>query len=167
MLLFLSYCWDHLWGVPRAVTVQGCPHRGFCPFWGLMKGTSELSTPSSWKRDLQKEQGGDREGNPVIRTPKIASSQGPLPPCRGRWLLRQCWGILGRIPLLSSPYFKHSWAISPSLCKYLMPSPNIVQANTSQVLVLLQPSFHGDVHRISPESLSKSQHYQGIFIAVR
>lgn len=93
-------------------------------------------------------------------------SEGPLPPCREGCLLRQCWGILVRIPLLSSPYFKHPWGITPLLCKYLMPSPNIVQPNTSQVIVLLQP-FQRDLHWIFTESMSKSQHYKGIFIAIR
>lgn len=75
-------------------------------------------------------------------------SEGPLSPCREGRLLRQSRGILVRIPLLSSPYFKHPWGITPLLCKYLMPSPNIVQPNTSQVIVLLQP-----FHRTCTESL--------------
>lgn len=71
-------------------------------------------------------------------------SECPLSPCREGWLVRLCWGILVRIPLLSSPYIKHPWGITPLLCKYLIPSPNIVQPNTCQVIVLLQPSFHRD-----------------------
>lgn len=60
---------------------------------------------------------------------------------------------------LSCPHLisNSPWAVIPLLCKYLMPSSNIVQPNTSQVIVLLQPSFHGESLRNQCQKVSNSK----------
>lgn len=140
----------------------GLSPQGFLSLLGFDERNPGAQHPQLLERGTARGQRGDHEQD----MENSFLSEGPLSPGREGWLLRQCWGILVRIPLPSSPCSKHPWGITPLLCKYLMPSPNIVQPNTSQVIVLLQP-FHRDGHWIFTESVSQSQHYEGIFVAIR
>lgn len=150
------------WGVPRAV--QGCSQRGFCPFWVWMKGTSELSIPNSWKRSQRRDKEGTEGSMQWAGHGKLVPLWGAVSPRRrGETMLRN----FGENPSRVLTWFQ----TAPE------PSPLVVQifnAFIKHCATKHLPSycavailFYRDMHWIFTESVSESQHYKGIFIAIR